>query len=291
MRGARQLQRLFGFGDRIIPADAGSTGRCNGRPPNRWDHPRGCGEHRSGAAAASLVGGSSPRMRGAPVAAAVQSAAGGIIPADAGSTLTHIRQDALEEDHPRGCGEHRFSRPVARWRRGSSPRMRGALDSAEIALDHRRIIPADAGSTSAFGSAFGPYWDHPRGCGEHLPFGRLLVSRNGSSPRMRGALDRMRRSAFRTGIIPADAGSTASRRRSSTCREDHPRGCGEHSLHLKIQRPPSGSSPRMRGARNGEGIDKVTQGIIPADAGSTPWKAGMRMLLADHPRGCGEHWL
>ena len=208
-------------------------------------------------------------MRGAPVAAAVQSAAGGIIPADAGSTLTHIRQDALEEDHPRGCGEHRFSRPVARWRRGSSPRMRGALDSAEIALDHRRIIPADAGSTIATPTI--RFWtvDHPRGCGEHVARSLMVLRSRGSSPRMRGAHDHGVVVLERVGIIPADAGSTPRRQEARVSWGDHPRGCGEH---LRMCEPPGfggGSSPRMRGAPFSHRCQCVPNGIIPADAGST----------------------
>ena len=66
MRGApydgipRKLQR------RIIPADAGSTGRRLCLLTRIWDHPRGCGEHFSKSSRSSDMSGSSPRMRGAP---------------------------------------------------------------------------------------------------------------------------------------------------------------------------------------------------------------------------------
>ena len=54
----------------------------------------------------------------------------GIIPADAGSTLEGAAQFLPAQDHPRGCGEHHddWSPEVATL--GSSPRMRGAPQTA-----------------------------------------------------------------------------------------------------------------------------------------------------------------
>ena len=51
-----------------------------------------------------------------------------------------------------------------------------------------------------------------------------------------------------------------------------------------------GSSPRMRGAHIPGRILKMSNRIIPADAGSTrawPWPCSAPW---DHPRGCGEHY-
>ena len=46
MRGAHLEGLAVPFGDRIIPADAGSTSRPTWQMKNWPDHPRGCGEHR-----------------------------------------------------------------------------------------------------------------------------------------------------------------------------------------------------------------------------------------------------
>ena len=120
----------------------------------------------------------------------------------------------------------------------------------DIAVSLRaRIIPADAGSTEAnWASGF---------------------NFTGSSPRMRGARSRVFRIRVFRGIIPADAGST--RRCLSRClhQRDHPRGCGEHSMVSVTPGWVSGSSPRMRGARNLLLFCPFLPGIIPADAGST----------------------
>ena len=93
--------------------------------------------------------------------------------------------------------------------------------------------------------------------------------------------------------------------------QDHPRGCGEHGLAHWQEGSSWGSSPRMRGAQNGNVVNQPSDRIIPADAGSTdnksttlisgriiPADAGStaardcrRSRDKDHPRGCGEHGL
>ena len=131
-----------------------------------------------------------------------------IIPADAGSTPHARALGCLSWDHPRGCGEHICVRLAARWRRGSSPRMRGAPTWPSPPPLSPRIIPASAGSTHD--SSLGPSFrqDHPRGCGEHPVTPDNIVGYTGSSPRMRGALGQRYAYPVKHGIIPADAGST-----------------------------------------------------------------------------------
>ena len=94
------------------------------------DHPRGCGEHSVLTSCGSYSLGSSPRMRGAPVAAWLCGSCGRIIPADAGSTYGVPVCPIWWRDHPRGCGEHDTMMIQADTLRGSSPRMRGAPDHA-----------------------------------------------------------------------------------------------------------------------------------------------------------------
>ena len=73
-----------------------------------------------------FVGGSSPRMRGAPVHDLSGPASGRIIPADAGSTCWRTGPAHGARDHPRGCGEHNAPFDDTDAQQGSSPRMRGA---------------------------------------------------------------------------------------------------------------------------------------------------------------------
>ena len=52
--------------------------------------------------------------------------------------------------------------------------MRGALSCHPHNDSNIRIIPADAGSTLAASLASSWGADHPRGCGEHVLFSRLV---------------------------------------------------------------------------------------------------------------------
>ena len=105
--------------------------------------------------------------------------------------------------------------------------------------------------------------------GEH--FNQLYVSaqRKGSSPHARGTPCSAMVSPALTGIIPACAGNTPSRRRSDL--------------------PCPGSSPHARGTPQRRGRRQRRHGIIHACAGNTI----IHFLLVrgnwDHPRMRGEH--
>ena len=108
--------------------------------------------------------------------------------------------------------------------------MRGAQIAAILAQEPRRIIPTDAGSTFPRVAIPVDVEDHPRGCGEHNQQADSRHDTGGSSPRMRGAQDSVKRLLESVRIIPADAGSTRKSPDLYSLREDHPRGCGEHSV-------------------------------------------------------------
>ena len=86
-------------------------------------------------------------MRGARELAADVEFDVGIIPAYAGSTGQDRVNQSVSQDHPRVCGEHRIRDDVALGGKGSSPRMRGALELTNREEWLTRIIPAYAGST------------------------------------------------------------------------------------------------------------------------------------------------
>ena len=207
-------------------------------------------------------------MRGAPLRDSQRPLILGIIPADAGST-SYIEMTLQNgRDHPRGCGEH------ADW-----PRLPPAPG----------IIPADAGSTWFKNRIWLWPRDHPRGCGEHDDLACMDTPPHGSSPRMRGAPKQTQRPTRKPRIIPADAGSTQGSALFAAGSQDHPRGCGEHTVMWSMSRPTVGSSPRMRGAPSISTRTKQKLRIIPADAGSTTRKITNGIRVQDHPRGCGEH--
>ena len=172
MRGALSYFVSHFFNSGIIPADAGSTRFSCRASCSTEDHPRGCGEHISTPKAYPPSVGSSPRMRGAHRACM--------------SMKTWMR------DHPRGCGEHLLAIDFPPCLPGSSPRMRGAPIGIIEDITIGRIIPADAGSTEHRRCIMNRIEDHPRGCGEHRQQRHRRISPAGSSPRMRGALHKLR---------------------------------------------------------------------------------------------------
>ena len=106
MRGARIGKYRDAVSTRIIPAYAGSTRQAGTEAAESRDHPRVCGEHSVRLVPCNRPPGSSPRMRGALLVAALELAVVGIIPAYAGSTTACKLAEALGWDHPRVCGEH-----------------------------------------------------------------------------------------------------------------------------------------------------------------------------------------
>ena len=147
VRGARRPRQPGIRPNGIIPACAGSTQVRLRRRPWTEDHPRMCGEHRSGFNALFFLTGSSPHVRGARKDSPLRRCHSGIIPACAGSTML-LRDMLLDDrDHPRMCGEHTLMGVLAAWWLGSSPHVRGAQN---LHLGHEEgtgIIPACAGST------------------------------------------------------------------------------------------------------------------------------------------------
>ena len=106
MRGAlKALREQVAVGG-IIPAYAGSTDRLPACGAAWRDHPRVCGEHAVIISILAWGGGSSPRMRGAPIQTKREGMPSRIIPAYAGSTRSRGSSSGRCRDHPRVCGEH-----------------------------------------------------------------------------------------------------------------------------------------------------------------------------------------
>ena len=165
MRGKRDVGHAQVHDGRIIPAHAGQTrsARSPAKPPP--DHPRACGANNTGPAQAASDIGSSPRMRGKPMAEIERQAAMRIIPAHAGQTSGHPAWSVPGTDHPRACGANAQWSFGRRLQVGSSPRMRGKLGVTSESTAQQRIIPAHAGQTATTAKPCGIRSDHPRACG------------------------------------------------------------------------------------------------------------------------------
>ena len=167
--------------------------------------------------------------------------------------------------------------------------MRGTHCETCPSVSETGIIPAHAGNTTGLNPWTAWTGDHPRACGEHW---RRMVSaalRRGSSPRMRGTPHAADRGDLHGGIIPAHAGNTLLARWDVRWIWDHPRACGEHSVHDIGYWSLRGSSPRMRGTPSEWCGSRLMVGIIPAHAGNTGGTSGISTVSGDHPRACGEH--
>ena len=172
---------------------------------------------------------------------------------------------------------------------GSSPRVRGSRYRVLDSLRSGGIIPAGAGLTRDVRTRAGRGWDHPRGCGAHEQKRNDILSKQGSSPRVRGSPVITGVLLPPSGIIPAGAGLTRNNRRPIASERDHPRGCGAHILRRCRKMANPGSSPRVRGSLMFFDISRAVRGIIPAGAGLTQRVRDRPGSRRDHPRGCGAH--
>ena len=112
------------------------------------DHPRVCGEQVNVLPLIQTITGSSPRVRGADIAAGKANEATGIIPACAGSRCSFVSRNPGRRDHPRVCGEQIVAGLIRSGVGGSSPRVRGAGGLPDERGYLLGIIPACAGSSS-----------------------------------------------------------------------------------------------------------------------------------------------
>ena len=233
--------------------------------------------------------GSSPLARGLPGRRSSLLPCSRIIPARAGFTPTRPTSASSPGDHPRSRGVYPVDWLSADGAWGSSPLARGLLHGAELPGRLIRIIPARAGFTP------GPCrWtpacpDHPRSRGVYRSATQCFLLSPGSSPLARGLHQRVPVRAGGPGIIPARAGFTTGRRRSSRPRTDHPRSRGVYSPDREYGEKAIGSSPLARGLLDDVLKVFVSDRIIPARAGFT-WSVPAEIVhMTDHPRSRGVY--
>ena len=133
--------------------------------------------------------------------------------------------------------------------------------------------------------------DHPRACGENLPYTGTVLTGQGSPPRMRGKQGESMDAIAGRWITPAHAGKTTRRRRRKQYHGDHPRACGENVPSDAAEEELGGSPPRMRGKPMGSAPEHAVFGITPAHAGKTFIARTKCKSARDHPRACGENSL
>ena len=171
----------------------------------------------------------------------------GNIPAYAGKTNPHPSPVRWASEHPRVCGENWGIGMTWIFPDGTSPRMRGKLDTISGLIRRQRNIPAYAGKTAYKESDNDKFAEHPRVCGENKKMSGTGQDEIGTSPRMRGKPAIARFAQPHSRNIPAYAGKTVQRLRRLVPRGEHPRVCGENRFTQAGKAVCSGTSPRMRG--------------------------------------------
>jgi len=233
--------------------------------------------------------GSSPRLRGTLLCAAVVSGARRFIPAPAGNTGAAQHAGRYHAVHPRACGEHVPDEVSTMPGAGSSPRLRGTPSQRYVPPLAWRFIPAPAGNTGSTEANAAQNQVHPRACGEHSATTKGGLPADGSSPRLRGTRLVDPTFSARSRFIPAPAGNTATLAGTAVEGAVHPRACGEHLSQIRTSASAVGSSPRLRGTPPPKAGSGVVFRFIPAPAGNTRYLRAGRVLQQVHPRACGEH--
>ncbi len=133
----------------ITPACAGKRDKA-GLPfaPVR-DHPRVCGEKTSASSLFNTAAGSPPRVRGKELRVETCFSHDGITPAYAGKSRTGLYGNTGGRDHPRVCGEKKFTFDAGKLIPGSPPRMRGKALDLNLLTASLGITPAYAGKSAS----------------------------------------------------------------------------------------------------------------------------------------------
>ena len=152
----------------------------------------------------------------------------GLIPTYAGNTSRMKSSTVTGGAHPHVCGEHSQTFSTKYTIAGSSPRMRGTPRWCSKALGIFGLIPTYAGNTRSIDTSTSPRRAHPHVCGEHVLISTYPFCVTGSSPRMRGTQEPLKRRIIGAGLIPTYAGNTHPARCSRWRVWAHPHVCGEH---------------------------------------------------------------
>ena len=231
----------------ITPACAGKRPGVRRRCTSCRDHPRVCGEKFRLTSVTTPQRGSPPRMRGKELSVSAHCHICGITPAYAGKSEAVNGPGIAGKDHPRVCGEKRYSWEKSTCKIGSPPRMRGKGYPCRYLQRDVGITPAYAGKRSGGCFPANRGRDHPRVCGEKQTRGWTRSQSLGSPPRMRGKGLCLLFLFFQLGITPAYAGKRYPLTGNALMLRDHPRVCGEKEKSSRLPGDCMGSPPRMRG--------------------------------------------
>jgi len=176
------------------------------------------------------IRGSSPRVRGTDTRRKNMAAIARFIPACAGNRRPGCFVLWSRAVHPRVCGEQLGLGAMTWLVVGSSPRVRGTACEDPPPTPHKRFIPACAGNSCPLIISCRLLTVHPRVCGEQCKEGCIFLRYDGSSPRVRGTVQRSIAGIPTPRFIPACAGNSIETPLGTRPCPVHPRVCGEQAM-------------------------------------------------------------
>ena len=191
--------------------------------------------------------------------------------------------------HPRSRGENQAYTFNPVTQAGSSPLTRGKPLASLSGCEIERLIPAHAGKTPRLLAVARGVRAHPRSRGENKARLFEVIATRGSSPLTRGKLIPPSPGTNRLGLIPAHAGKTVPLKFGGKEPRAHPRSRGENGKVFPEWYQCLGSSPLTRGKPFSRRNPAPTCRLIPAHAGKTRGRLGLRAATAAHPRSRGEN--
>ena len=247
MWGTVPLERHPGPRARFIPTHVGNGWIAGPGGIRRPVHPHACGERAICTGSIHPQAGSSPRMWGTDAIAQRYAIAQRFIPTHVGNGFSISWPGGWQPVHPHACGERRAEMTAPPWATGSSPRMWGTGDHADLNTLIDRFIPTHVGNGFLANSSTSSRAVHPHACGERLCARTLPTLICGSSPRMWGTENHRSRSMGLARFIPTHVGNGSAPACFDPGRAVHPHACGERRRARRSADSMGGSSPRMWG--------------------------------------------
>ena len=287
VRGNRHIGIDVEPGDGSIPACTGEPGAEGRSPDLSWVYPRVYGGTDRPVAAAVLVGGLSPRVRGNPVRNRARSVVHGSIPACTGEPRRLPLSSSPMRVYPRVYGGTRPRSRQTVETQGLSPRVRGNRVHVASWAFQLGSIPACTGEPKQSSGVRLVIRVYPRVYGGTLDEVGQAIAYTGLSPRVRGNRRAPHGRLPRGGSIPACTGEPSIDSSSLRWLRVYPRVYGGTVGWLRGCRLHPGLSPRVRGNLGQSIWLRPRRGSIPACTGEPSLQPAMRARSGVYPRVYG----
>ena len=151
----------------------------------------------------------------------------GIIPTRVGTRSRWLLCLLCNRDHPHACGDKLIFLLTSEHFSGSSPRVWGQAPKVSSAVPTTGIIPTRVGTSRLIVCGDIEYQDHPHACGDKSLCVIFTRQCSGSSPRVWGQVDCVRRVSDGYRIIPTRVGTSTANAPKQRIFQDHPHACGD----------------------------------------------------------------